>query len=267
MTEDQSEIIQAAVNYMAANTFNDGHEIPLLLAVPDGVQIQSLEEHMARPRQIRSVYSFRDYASFLSYYREHVSDSTRLFYNEGKTDLEFRAVFDHSTKGEPRWGRHKALYSVQYHPEYARLVENSGRAFNQLAFAEFVEDNLPLFHSPDGATMLEIAQELKGARKADFKAGKRLSDGRVNFMFHEEVSARTVNGEVAIPEDITFLCSIYEGEAPTQIPAKFRWRLADDGKIGFAYKLMTDRIERQTRADIIGRVADDTGVLPLHYAA
>lgn len=265
MTEDQHQTVKAALSYLAANMFNDDIGLPLTVAVPEGVEIKSIEQFSATPLSIRSSYVFKDYASFLSYFREHVSEVTRLFYNE-QNGLRFKAVFDHHTKTQPRWGKHEALYVIEYHEEYARLVEHSGRAFTQLAFAEFVEDNLPLFLAPDGATMLEIAQELKGARKAEFKAGKRLADGRVNFQFQEELQARTVNGEVAIPEDITFTCSIYEGEAPIEIPAKFRWRLSEDGKIAFSYKLMTDRIERSARRDIVHRAADDTGLLPLHVA-
>lgn len=268
METEAKNKLEVIVAHIAAGIMNNTLAQSHFVAVPDNVSIKDIEHTLARPARIKSNYIFKDVASFDVYYGEHNNAGTRVFYKDDEHGLAVKAVFDHHFSSKqrttdepivtqtPSWNSHTATLKLSYHEEYKRLLDGNGYGFSQLQFAEFVEDNLPLFNTPTGADMLEIAQELKGARKADFRAGKRLADGRVNFEYVEELSAKTVRGDINIPEDILFFSPIYEGEAPVLLPAKFRWRLDDSGKVSFLYKLMTDRIERQAREQLIASLSE-----------
>lgn len=232
-----------------------------MIALTEGVKLQSIEGYQSAPSSQKKRLTFLNKDSFLTYYKEHETEETRLYYKKESGAISVRAIFDSHTKGSPSHERHTADLLMPFHEDYEILRANSGHHFRQTEFAEYCEEISHLFAAPDAATILEIGQELKGSSRAEFKAGKRLSNGQVSLEYTETIDAKTSRGDIVVPEVIVFLTPIYEGGEPQEIPAAFRWRLKDreSGTITLHYKLMTLVEERIAQEKIVADVRVETG--------
>jgi uncharacterized protein YfdQ (DUF2303 family) len=87
-----------------------------------------------------------------------------------------------------------------------------GKLMGQEQFAEFLEDHLPELLDPAAATMLEIAQSIQAATKAEFQSGTRLSTGERQFAYVENVTAKAgQRGDLTIPETFVVGLVPFEG--------------------------------------------------------
>lgn len=135
--------------------------------------------------------------------------------------------------------------------------------FDQRQFALFVEQHIHVFRQPTGGEMLEIAQQLKGSRKADWKTGKRLSNGTTSLEYVETNVARSQSGELIVPEYLDMETPIFEGFEPKQIRAAFSWDMKNDGdgagKVMFNFRLLTKLQEREAEEEVKQQIVDQTG--------
>lgn len=248
--------------------------------VPQTLKILDLENFMPRPARIRKAVNFIEVEGFLHYYdlfsKPH---QPRIFSVSGANGITFAAVFDYDVPGSPvvdkennatgqitapapRWNSHIAFLDLKYSRDYQTLIDNADKWFEQEDFALFIEENTHLFVQPDGATMLEIAQEMKGTRTAKFQAGKRLANGQVSLEYIEEIDAKTTRGDMQIPDKLNMFCPIFEGFKPQDIAAAFRYRLGQ-GEVSFSFRLLTKLAERAAEEEVKQKITVATG-LPIY---
>lgn len=272
------EIVNWLVSIRAPGVFDT--RAPFAI-VPEGIKVIDLERNMPFPRMVRKRISFTDVASFVDYFNLFKdSYKPRLFTTGSNAGMSIFCVLDydgpgrpyHNEAGEPidkvseplpMWNRHTALLNLCYHSDYATLRASDNKFFGQEEFALFVEENTHLFTTPDGATMLELAQELKGARNASFQSGKRLANGQIKIEYIEQLEAKGVRRDFEIPEYLIMNMPIFEGFAAQEIKAAFRWRMDDGGKVYFAYRLLTKVAERKAVDEVKINVSAQTR-LPLY---
>ncbi len=245
--------------------------------VPQTMKVMNLEEHMPHPARVRKHMTFTDTNSFLSYFNEFSKQgNTKLFATRNISGVSFLCVFDYDRPGTvntdeaswqseevmplPQWNEHRCYLGMKYHPDYIDLKCLDGKMMSQQDFALFVEKNTHLFHDPDGATMLEMAQHLKGMTKAQFQSGRRLSNGQVSIEYIEETRAQGAKGELDVPEYITMFTPIFDGFDPEEIRASFRWRIGDDKKITLGFSLLTKVQERRAEEDVRKDLSTSTGL-------
>lgn len=273
----QIDKIDEIASYLSAIRGSDIYDTNApFVVVPEGMKVLDLESLMPRPRRIRHAITFIDVDSFTRYFQDfRVGYLPRLFGYIGANGLNIVGVIDYDVpavvnadqEGKvtganapiPAWNSHIAHLELAYHRDYATLKSMDGRMLTQQDFALFVEENLHLFQTPDSATMLEIAQELKGARNVSWKAGKRLSNGQVSLEYNESTTATTVRGhELEVPEYLVLTCPVYEGFPAHELRAAFRWHLSDDGKVSLGYRLLTKLVEREAEEEVKHAVIDVT---------
>ncbi len=238
-----------------------------------------LEKHMPHPARIREKHTFTDVDSFVRYFNEFkVSHKPQVFASVDNTGLKITSIIDYHEAGEvdkepapdagvqqgfmlplPRWGSHVAALELKFHPDYAALRANSGKWMEQREFALFVEERLHLFVTPVGAEMLELAQELRGARSAKWIRGKRLENNATQLQYTEDVQAATASG-LNVPNNLVLITPLYEGLETKQINAAFSYDITDERELMLQYRLLTTLEERVAQDEVKAKVETGTGM-------
>lgn len=248
--------------------------------VPTGMDCLNVEDHLPAPSRVRKKIKFIDTKGFVDYFDLFKHDyKPRLFTMGSSAGMSILCVFDYDQPSfigtaaagmiggsgglSPKWNQHQATLALAYHPDYATLKAAENNWFKQDDFALFVEENLHLFVTPDSATMLELAQELKGHRNVGWQSGKRISSGATKLEFIEQVEAKSTRGDVEVPEYLLMKTPIFDGYSEQEIKAAFRWRLDDNGRVFFSYRLLTKVAERKAVDEVKTEVSKATN-LPLY---
>jgi uncharacterized protein YfdQ (DUF2303 family) len=247
------------------------HNLPFVI-IPQEMKVHDIEQLLPAPARIRKHVTVEDVESFIIYFNKFKDVSTPFVtYNRergtqpGFDSYLLQCVFDYHSvflgrdeegtvkayAPQPQWGGHKLTLPFLYDDQFLPWIKGNSQWMTQEAFAEFVEDNLSVFHNPDAATMLEIAQGLIGNRGVTWESGKRLSNGQVRFVYKEEIQARTTNGEIAVPERIAIHVPIFKGSTPIPLQVAFRWRLSREGEVTFMLKLQQPNLAIQAAANQI----------------
>lgn len=272
----QADKLEEITDYLVASRSPQVYDtrIPFVV-VPEGLKLLDVEKHMPVPSRIRKNITFTEVGSFLDYFKLFKDAyKPQIFATLDAIGIKFLSVFDFDGPGialedgritapQPQWNTHVARLNLSYHRDYQALINNAEKWHEQEDFALFIEENSHLFTNPDGATMLELAQDLKGFRNVDWKTGKRLANGKVTLEFVEEIEARTTKGDVLVPETLHLTSPIFEGFPPQEIVAAFRYRLDGNGGIKFSYRLLTKLAERKAQDEVKERIINETS-LPVY---
>lgn len=232
--------------------------------VPKETRMEQLEHLLPAPSRVRQVNTFTDVASFLAYFAQFAPGQTPVMFAErNEKGLRVQAVFDYhaNTDGrtQAKWGEHIAVLQLAYDPDFAAWMKANGNFFEQLEFAEFVEDYTHLFVNPDGATMLEVAQELKAHRNVQWQGGQRLSSGQQKLEYSETLNAQTSRGDVFVPERITVKMQIFAHIPAQELLAAFHWHLGNNKKMKFAYKFLQLRAALKIAMDsVVNTIEENT---------
>lgn len=215
----------------------------------------SLETGLAAPARKRGNVQVFDAPSFNAILEANAeAGNITIYISRDANDPKIVAVLNGNGEGGeafggPGWGDFRAEILFRFTPQWLKWKAIDGKMLPQLAFAEFIEDNLGDIVSPAGADMLEIAQELSAKRSVDFKSNVRLADGRLQFQNIEDIAAQVGVGQIAIPPTITLGIAPVFGLPPFRVDARFRYRI-ENGKLTLGVKLQ--RIE-----DIMAAVVND----------
>jgi uncharacterized protein YfdQ (DUF2303 family) len=213
--------------------------------VPDGHSLEYLQDPEPTPTRPAGTVKLRDADSFVRYYERMAAFARAtmhvpLIYATIDPPV-FVAVFNEHTElnagTQPGYRDWRAVFEVPKSREWLIWTAHSGRAMSQLAFAEFLENNLPDIVSPPGADLLEMTLKFEATRSMKFRSERRLQDGSVNFVFVDEDNGRDA-GQVAVPREIQLYIPVFENEANRHmISARLKYRI-DDGKLALWYELV-----------------------------
>jgi len=216
-----------------------------------GVSLQtvSLETGLATPARKRGNVQVFDAASFNAILAANEGGNTTIYINRDVDAPAIVAVLNGNGETGPGWGDFRAEIVFRFTPQWKKWKAIDGKMLPQVAFAEFIEENIGDIVSPPGADMMEIAQDLSVKRSVDFKSGVRLQDGRLQFQNIENIEAQVGSGQIGIPQSITLGLAPVYGLPPFKIDARLRYRV-EGGKLTLGIKLQ--RVE-----DIMAAVVND----------
>ena len=198
-----------------------------------------------------------DAASFLDYWQAW-ADPARA--PEAWTDPAARTVTGVLDARDPAgevigWESHRVTLKLGRSTEWREWLAKSGTLMAPDQFAEFIEDHLPRIVEPSGADMLEVAQSLQSAVKAEWKQAHRRADGWVELQGMETATAGQ-ECSLEIPAEFTLALPPFKGGALCRIRARFRYRLAGD-QIALGYKLdRAEAVEDAAWEDVLVEVRD-----------
>ena len=217
--------------------FND-YSKPFL-TLPPGWNVADIESHLPQPLRKKGSIALASASAFIEYTNRHLdADATVLMADELAS--RFKAVFNHHGKEAAGWGDHSATYNCPLSPEWKIWTGADGNknARNQIAFAQFIEDNNLDITAPAAATMLEVSRTLQATTKAAFASAIRLDNGQGQFTYNEEIVGKAGHkGEFKIPEQFTITIPVYLGGPAYNIIARLRYRIKD-GELTMWYDLL-----------------------------
>lgn len=225
----------AAVATAAAQVWPEDGPGILRSVIPAGwtETVTDLEEYRPTPRRKGGAFEFDRTASFIEYVKRHAEDGTAIF-ARGES---FMATMNGHTPDAPGWGDYTATLALVATPSWKAWQAANGSWMNQAEFAEFLEDRIPDIANPAGATLLQIATNLRVHTAINFQSTVKLSNGQVQMTYEEDIDSKAgQKGDLVVPERLNLVVTPYYGTDPQTVDARFQWRIVS-GKASFTYKL------------------------------
>lgn len=238
------------------------------IAVPAGGRVEVIDldkdEYREHPRRIEGRYTLRTAESLLEYLHKHALPETELWADVDSASVT--AVIDaHRGAGEPAgWSAHRATLQLLHSDEWKLWTGIDGKLLPQIEFAEFIEQRTIDFVSPDGATILELAQSFQATRGGRFESSQRLTSGATTLVYKDDVSATAgKSGQIAIPDVVDLALRPFHGHEAFKVRARFRYRL-DGGALRLGFALERPRDVVQAAFDSVVDVVANSTEAPIY---
>lgn len=202
------------------------------VAVPRGYSLENVEQFLNNPTRIRKNLNVLSTDSFIRYFNKFCDDDSLVVLNDDNQSIV--GILDYHTTTEASWCDHKVNYLCPKSREWTTWMSNNKSKFNQLQFAEFIEENIKDFAEPSGGELLEIATKFSVIRTAVFSNSVRLQSGEFEFQFNEQNQSK---GTVTVPEKIAIGIAPFHNGERYRIEARLRYRLRE-GELAIWYELV-----------------------------
>lgn len=182
-----------------------------LIALPKGVALSDLEEHMDHRTSYRFNFSTKSIGDFGEYCKEFDKEGAKCFVNSDR--MYAQSIFDLGSESNPLHQRHNAKLQLDKTAAFRALLAIDGNHLSQKDAANFIEDwagNVAVL-SKDGDAM-SFDQASKQLREITIEQ-VRNSDSKVND-FGESMSSFEkieAKNQDLIPATIQFTCTPYHG--------------------------------------------------------
>lgn len=281
-----------------AHTQHDANAIPAIthVAVPKNFTLVAIDDEplLAHPRHIKALAVMGDEVSFVEYANRNKAANSILWvaFNPQTYELGFTAVFDeHAGMPEPAddltgsvaaarpgWRKHKAAFSPAMSLEWQRWTAGSGKWFDQIPWAEFLQNNeldiYPTDGYPDSARMFQIATEFVARADMSAKSVVRLQTGGCRLEYINDPTGGTVDN-MEVPGKFMIAIPVFWGvkNAPDaegkvtvpayRIEARLKYKLLA-GTVKFSYELIRPDLKHELAAlELIGRIREGVGDMPV----
>jgi uncharacterized protein YfdQ (DUF2303 family) len=257
-----------AIADLAAAGLNVNNQLPTpFILVPEGYQLRDLENMLMAPMRKQGTVTMQDPASFIDYVNTHKTGAARI-YGTVEPSAFIAVLNDHDNK-LPGWKDYRANYTCPKSKEWNIWTGSDKKAMGQVAFSEFIENNLVDIvvpadepKAPSGADMLQIATTFRAQKKVAFQSGTLLSNGQVQFQYVEDINGQAgPKGQINVPEKFFVGIPVFENGDPYKIEAKLRWRLQDGGALSMWYELVRPhKTQEAAFMDVWNLIGEQTGI-------
>ena len=200
--------------------------------------LSDYDDHPRRTHRNAITYTAQ---GLIQYHRHHGTTGSTLYVNTEGAELLIVLDGDEpkNVGDELGWGDHTAELKLRTSPEWDHWKRLDGQLVEQSVMAQHFEDGLAEIITPDGATMLELAQSMEATTSSTFRQGERLATGERRFQFSETVDGKAGrDGLLTIPETFQLQLPVFLGSTYAQaITARFRYKLRD-GHLQVGYRLV-----------------------------
>lgn len=232
-----------------------------IVILPDGYRATDLSHLLPAPTRKKGLTTLLDVGSFIAVVNDQKGDATRMF--STLNPPSFTAVFNATAAGTG-WGDHRAAYELPLSAEWQAWDAMDDNKVNQVAMAQFVENNLEDVVSPDGATLLEICRSLQAKKSVEFSSGIRLTNGENQLTFKEEINGSAGNGTLSIPETFQIGIPVFENGAKWAMTVRLRYRI-DGSKLTMWIELVRPhKILEAAVNDVRAKIAEETSLQVLN---
>jgi len=225
--------------------------------VPQGYQLKELSPVEPVLTRIRGGVTMLDLDSWVSYVNRFKTVDTQIFASPDPGSFAVTAVLDyHNENGLPAHCAHKAVYKPRYAVQWARWSQIG--VMEQVAFAEFIEENRADVQEPAAAVLLDIVTKFKATKKAEYDSVVYQPNGDVMIGWSEKVEA--AGKAVPVPTELKLGIPVFFRGTLYAVPAFLRYRL-NGGKLTFQVKLdRPEYIEEAAIAEITKAIDEQTGI-------
>ena len=245
------------------------------LVKPDGTTVPLAGYY--DPRRIAARPSFLDAGSFSAYVNRFKQAFSIIFASITEYSASFEAVFDYhglhqaeTSIQAPARCAHRAQYTTRPTPEWAIWSEADGKRMNQIEFATWVEDNLPLFTSIDGTDaptagdLRDMVTSLHGQVGANYNRTERLQTGAQSIKWEEinEVNGMVQGKSTVFPGTLAGKFPLFEGGEPRLVTARLKTRV-ENRKISIYFETIGEvQMVRSELMAIVAKIAAETKLVP-----
>lgn len=226
------------------------------------LELVDLEQYAPVPTRKRGLVQLRTAEALFGYAKRHADEHATTLWSDLST-AQVEAVFnDHTSEQDAGWGDHRAVLALVSTADWDHWLRRDGQLLAQEQFAEHIEDGADAVTSPDAATMLEIAQSFHAKRGVNFRSGKQLASGEVQFLYEETLNAKAgQRGEIGVPALFQLTLQPFEGGAAYQLFARFRYRIDAEGGLRLGYRLIRpDKVREQAFDGVCDQLGEWLGL-------
>lgn len=276
-----------------------------VMAVPKGIALHSvkkfLDEYRNAPERREGIAMLVELESLIQHANRFSDADSALFAQPHPTAPTLTAVLDYHRAntiptekgvpsgpqviGEPRFGRHRAVYTFPVADEWTAWLAMNGKTMSQGDFASFLEDRVLDVADPNGAfTAAKAFAEAIGV--PSFASPNRLLElsrgltvhvddrttNKVNpstgetTMHFESTHADSAGAPLVIPRAFLIQIPVFQQGTAYQLPVRLRYR-AGGGKVLWSYEIhQAARAFNDAFRAACDEAAKHTG-LPLFYGA
>ncbi|GGA80614.1 hypothetical protein GCM10011369_23190 [Neiella marina] len=228
---ERTELDAQLENAAATHLHQVKDSVPFV-AVPRGHELKSIESFLKFPTRIRETMKVLTPESFIKYFNVFCDDDSLIVLNDNNQSIT--GFLDYHQAHSPSWCDHKVVYSCPKSREWELWNQMNQHKFNQLSFAEFIEQNIKDFAEPAGGQLLEIATQFSVTRTSVFSSGVRLQSGEFQFQFSEENQKK---GTVEVPEKFSIGIAPFHNGERYKIEARLRYRIRE-GELAIWFELI-----------------------------
>lgn len=213
-----------------------------------------IEKANPTPNRKRGTVALQALESLILFVKEQNSSATGYIYAD-QANRKITAVFnDNRHEAAAGWRDHRAVYTAEFTPEFAKWFNADGKKFDQAEFAEFVEDNFADISAPFADQLLEVATTISAKTGITFSSSKRLDNGQVQLVYSETINTQAgANGAMEIPRAFDLGLRIFKNGTGYALKARLKYRLGQ-GSVKFWFEL--DRVEKAIEDAFNGYVAE-----------
>ncbi len=216
-----------------------------------------LDEVRQRPERREGTAKLVELASFIDHVNRFKDGDSALFAVPDPKRPELAAVLDYhrAGDGEPRFGRHRALYTFPISDEWRAWTSANGTPMEQAVFAGFLEDRIidvadpgaafssakkfaeslgiPSFASP--AKLLSLSRGL--SVHVDEAATNRIgpSTGETTVVFDTKHTDSS-GAPLAVPRAFLVQLPVFRGGTAYQLAVRLKYRVGG-GRITWSYEI------------------------------
>ncbi|MCH2057914.1 MAG: YfdQ family protein [Thalassotalea sp.] len=228
---ENNELETQFLNAAATHLHQVDNSVPFV-AVPRGHALESIEQFLEQPTRIRKALKVLTPDSFIKYFNKFCDDDSLVVLNDDNQSIT--GFLDYHAANAPSWCDHQVQYACPKSREWETWNRFNKNKFDQLGFAEFIEENIKDFAEPSGGELLEIATKFSVIRTAVFNSGVKLQSGEFEFQFSEQNNSK---GTVTVPEKIAIGIAPFHNGTKYRIEARLRYRLRE-GELKIWYELI-----------------------------
>lgn len=228
----------------------------------DDLLVRDLERYQPEPVRARGASEVHDDQSFIALVRRWGTEATTLWARQPTTGAAAPSITavlnDHQAYGRDGasaeapafdgtpigiaagWGDHRVTLNTRPDPDWqAWALRDAGhpdpaiaeRAWmNQIALAEFLQDQLPNVSAPPAASLIDAVTTFEARQKISFNSAVRLDDGSVQMQWVEQNERDS--GVTVLPPKLTVKLRPFYGAPAADLDVWLRYRIKD-GSIKF----------------------------------
>jgi len=232
-TEDSLKLIQLGQSLAPIKDEKTGREFVVL---SERQRLEDLDFLLEEPRRIKKQFSLSTELSFTQYVDKFLRPETIFLCM--KSHPYIHAIIDYHDKVDekdlPSFCTHLVDYKPVHSIEWNRWTNTCGKKMTQVAFAEFIEDNIKDVVEPDSAQLFTDITNFRLIRRATFGSKINVQNGEIDFQYSNESEK---NGSVKLPETLTLGIRVFEEGEYYNVNVKLRYRVDEDEGLVLWYEI------------------------------
>lgn len=237
----------------------------MLAVVPKDITLHNLEQYQISRDRFRGALRTHSLPDFASYVARHTTDESKPAGFVDQDGMSATVLFNLGTTAEPGHGDDCATLTLKPTAAYVALQAIVGKAMNQQALAEFLEDWMPYLVAGAGEETLPMLAAINAVRRMSIKAtstqSSEVGDLSARRSAMDEIEARSLE---TMPTTFIFTTRPYEPLEPASITLRVSVITGRD-EPQLKLRWVGEEAQRESFADEFKRVLDSAvgGLVPL----